>query len=642
MRTGIAFDEQAYRMRRRRLNVGLALRLHSFQSAGGGCSGSRMPPAGGAAKQQETVIQAVPGKGSGVLVQGSFALMSSFDGFDLSWLVQFASLLVLPFAHEDLAIVAGAYIVNHNLMPVSLVTLSIYGGIVGSDFALYGIGAGARRLPWLRRYADQRVVRFSETLKRNIFGLVALCRFVPGVVFIAFVACGWARVPFSRFTLASLAISAVYLPLTLYLLIQFGSMLDASIGLWTWPLLLSAMAVFSLARRKVLDFGELATPEFTGTRALAERSGGHRGMPLLPPASRKVALAERIPPGLFYLPLMASWFARGLRRGSLTLPTAANPAIPTGGMWGESKSAYFDDIAESLRNWVAAYAVMRRSTADGERELARALALLADKGIGFPIVAKPDIGWHGYGVRKLDDAAALRDYLARYPVGVALILQSFVPYAGEAAVLYARMPGAPRGRIRSLTLRYFPHVIGDGRSSLRALIHRDPRARWKSSLHLGRDRSHRGVSAGELDRIPANGEVVQIALIGNQRAGGLYYDGRSCITAALEQRFDEIARSMTQFHYGRFDIRFGSVEAMMRGDDFKILEINGIGGEAIDCWDPRLSVWQTYARLFEEQRVLFELGERNRARGFQPTPVREFVNLLRMQTGLIKLYPPSE
>lgn len=575
-------------------------------------------------------------------MQGSFALMSSIDGFDLSWLVQFASLLVLPFAHEDLAIVAGAYIVNNNLMPVSLVMLSIYGGIVGSDFALYAIGAGARRLPWLRRYADQRVVRFSETLKRNIFGLVALCRFVPGVVFIAFVACGWARVPFSRFTLASLAVSAIYLPLTLYLLIQFGSALDASIGIWTWPLLLSAMAVFSLVRRKVLDFGDLQDGERAGVQDISERSAGHFGMPALPQTSRKVALAERIPPALFYLPLMASWLLHGLRRRCLTLPTAANPAIPTGGMWGESKSAYFDDVDVSLRGWVAAYTVIRRSVIEGDGDLMRALDLMRQNGIGFPIVAKPDIGWHGYGVRRLDDQGALRDYIARFPVGIGLILQRYVPYAGEAAVLYARMPGEERGRIRSLTLRYFPHVIGDGRSTLRALIHRDPRARWKSSLHLGRDRSHRGVGAGELDRVPADGEVVQIALIGNQRAGGLYYDGRTFITAALEQRFDEIACSMTEFHYGRFDIRFGSVEAMMRGDDFQILEINGIGGEAIDCWDPRLSVWQTYGRLFEEQRVLFEIGDRNRARGFQPTPVREFVNLLHMQTGLIKLYPPSE
>src|SRR5919197_4849100 len=74
-----------------------------------------------------------------------------FSDHDYSWLAQFFSLLVLPFAHEDLAIILGAYIVVNKIMPAALVALCIYGGMVVSDFALYGIGAGARRMPWLTR-----------------------------------------------------------------------------------------------------------------------------------------------------------------------------------------------------------------------------------------------------------------------------------------------------------------------------------------------------------------------------------------------------------------------------------------------------------------------------------------------------------
>src|SRR5690242_11703622 len=108
-------------------------------------------------------------------------------GFDLTSLMQLVSLVVLPFAHEDLAIVLGAYIVVNDVLPTGLVVASIYGGMVVSDFALYGIGAGARRLPWLRKHAvDDRVHGFGDLLKRNLFALVALCRFVPGFVFVAF------------------------------------------------------------------------------------------------------------------------------------------------------------------------------------------------------------------------------------------------------------------------------------------------------------------------------------------------------------------------------------------------------------------------------------------------------------------------
>ena len=190
---------------------------------------------------------------------------------------------LLPFAHEDLAIVAGAYIINNELMPASLVAIGLYGGIVGSDFALYGIGAGARRLPWLSRYADHRVQRFSENMRRNIFGLVTLCRFVPGVVFVAFIACGWSRVSLTRFLLASLVVSAIYLPLTLYLVLQFGTALDGMIGWWTWPLLLAGMATFGLMRKKVFAFNDASA------RAALPRTGGHDGMPFLAGHRSKVA-----------------------------------------------------------------------------------------------------------------------------------------------------------------------------------------------------------------------------------------------------------------------------------------------------------------------------------------------------------------
>ncbi len=569
---------------------------------------------------------------------------SLFAWIDLSWAAKFASLLVLPFAHEDLAIIAGAYIVVNNLMPTSLVALSIYGGIVASDFALYGIGAGARRLPWLHRFAiDDRIRKFGDALKRNLFSLVLICRLVPGVVFVAFIACGWARVSLARFTVASLTISALYLPLMLYLAIWFGDALDDHAGFWAWPLLLGALAVAGFARKRVFAFRdaeEIAAPAAAGPAAASV--AGHRGMPALAGLPRTVALAERIPPALFYFPLVLTWIGLGLRHRSLTLPSACNPAIPTGGMWGESKSLYLAGVAAAQRRWIADFVVLKRGP-DGcdQLDLSRAIALVREAGLSFPLVAKPDVGWQGYGVRRIDSEAALRTYLAQYPAGEDIILQAYVPYAGEAAVLYARVPGAAHGGIVSMTFRYFPHVVGDGHSALRDLIRTDPRARWKAHLHLGFDPSHSGPGARRLDRVPARGEVVQIAMIGNQRAGGLYLDARDYIAPALVERFDAIACSMPEFHYGRFDLRFDSTEAFMRGEDFSIVEINGIGGEAIDVWDPQLPVGETYRRLLAQQRLLFAIGERNRARGFAPTPVREFLGRLIWQTRLIRRYPAS-
>lgn len=176
---------------------------------------------------------------------------------DYSWLAQFLSLLVLPAAHEDLAILLGGYLVVNQLMPVGIVVATIYLGMVASDLALYGIGAGARRLPWLSRLAvNERVANLGGTLHRNLFGLAALGRVVPGAVFVIMIASGWTRVPWSRVALASLFSSALYLPLMLYLVIVFGDALDDRAGLWTWPFLLGLIVALAFMRYRVFTFHE--------------------------------------------------------------------------------------------------------------------------------------------------------------------------------------------------------------------------------------------------------------------------------------------------------------------------------------------------------------------------------------------------
>jgi membrane protein DedA with SNARE-associated domain len=204
---------------------------------------------------------------------------------DYSWLAKFLSLLFLPFAHEDLAILLGGYLVVNRLMPVGLVVAAIYLGMVVSDLALYGIGAGARRMPWLGRLAvNGRVTSFGDTLRRNLLGLAALGRVVPGVIFVVMIACGWARVPLTRVALASLVTSALYLPLMLYLVVVFGDALDDRAGLWTWPFLLGLLVAAAFMRYRVFTFHENGKAE-AGTSGLRRR-----------PSLRRQAASRARPP----------------------------------------------------------------------------------------------------------------------------------------------------------------------------------------------------------------------------------------------------------------------------------------------------------------------------------------------------------
>src|SRR3546814_4573724 len=92
-------------------------------------------------------------------------------------------------------------------------------------------------------------------------------------------------------------------------------------------------------------------------------------------------------------------------------------------------------------------------------------------------------------------------------------------------------------------------ILGDGCATLAELIARDPRTRRMA-------RRHRKAAAAQLTRVPAKGELVRLSLLGSVRIGALYTDGSAYITPALTARFDELARAMQEFYFGRFDVRF--------------------------------------------------------------------------------------
>jgi membrane protein DedA with SNARE-associated domain len=568
--------------------------------------------------------------------------VAGVDFASLAQLFQLLSLIALPFAHTDIAIVLGGYIVVNDLMPAGLVLLSIYGGIVGSDFALYGIGAGARRLPWLKRHAvDDRVQTFADMLKRNTFALVALSRLVPGLRFVAGVACGWRQVSLARFTLASLFVSALYVPLVLYLVVVFGDALDDHIGLWAWPALLAVLAATAFARRQILAF--------QGTAA-----GGSEEAPRLPPLDIdgrailgapaglrcRIAPIERIPRVLLRIALVLHWIALGLRYRSFTLPSAVNPGRGDG-LAGGSKCELLRAVGGEPRELIAEFVVMRRRADPGLIDLdhARALRLMADAGLRFPLVAKPDIGRDGLGVRLIGDAAGLKAYLAGFPDGAKLILQRYVSAAGEATALVARRPGH-QGWMVSLTLCHGPHIVGDGFSTVRALIARDQRACRHAGLHLGLDAGHLGCERAALDRVPACGEAVRLALIASRRAGALSFDADTALTLALSEKLAAVAGAIPDFHCGRLGLRFRSLEALMRGE-ICIIGIGGPEGDVEAAFDPALPLREAVRRLFAHQRLLFAIGDCNRADGIAPVPLGERLAAFIQRADLTGRYPAS-
>ncbi|HEU5293902.1 MAG TPA: hypothetical protein VFU71_03840 [Burkholderiaceae bacterium] len=381
-------------------------------------------------------------------------------------------------------------------------------------------------------------------------------------------------------------------------------------------------------------FADLASEPTTAPH----RVRPHQGMPPLDRDGPALSNFEFWPMWAFYPPIVAyaAWLM--LRHRGVLLPTVANPSFPGGGFYGESKAAILALATQHAAEWVAPFIRWQRPdqpAGDSVAECDAALAALAKAGLSLPVVAKPDLGCRGAGVKLVRTRADLHNYIGGFPHGAAFLLQQLVPHEGEAGIFYCRRPGQSRGRIVSITLKYFPHVTGDGRRTLRELILADPRAGKLSHLYLRRH-------TARLDDIPAAGESIRLAFAGSHSRGAIFRNGTHLVTPAMEERFDAIAQALPEFHFGRFDVRFETFASVQRGEGFTILEINGAGAESTHIWDRHTGLLQAWRDLMRQYRWLFEIGAANRARGFKPMHLADFVRDYRREKFLTPKYPATD
>ena len=345
----------------------------------------------------------------------------------------------------------------------------------------------------------------------------------------------------------------------------------------------------------------------------------------------KQGALERLPKWAIIVPLAVHWLYLSVRFGGLTLPSAANPALTAGGLVGEGKREYFDSMGPLARAVTAPYASVRKHRS---LDMPALQAAMAGAGLDFPLIVKPDLGMCGYGVRKVDNLRELFCYAFHFPDAETMILQQYLPQENEAGVFYVRDPATGTGRVIGLALRYFPRVTGDGQKTIAQLI--------KASCRAGRSLgtcTHRATA--DLARVPAAGEPVRLSTIGSTRVGGLYRDGKAHITPALTSAIDAIARDMTDFHFGRFDVRFTTLEALRAGTGLTIMEVNGAGAEAIEAWDPDTGLVAGLRTMFAKQRWLFDIGAANRNKGATPIGLLQLARLNAAQQRLLDTYPRS-
>ncbi len=493
---------------------------------------------------------------------------------------------------EDLTCITAGLMASQGRISLLAATIACFLGIFIGDLGLLAAGRAFGR-PLLRLppfswwVTEAQVDRASAWYTRNGPQVILMSRFMPGARLPLYVAAGILRTSAPRFALW-FALAGL---------------------LWT-PLLVGGAALVGERAQALLDQAQLGI-ELILVLALVLVLTLRTLVPLLTWRGRRLALGwwrrqtrwEFWPMWRVYPPVILHILRLMAQHRSATVFTACNPGIPLSGVVGESKQAIYAALGGD-QNPLLPRTLFLSGALPLPRRVEEALAFRAalDR---WPVVLKPDAGQRGLGVKIVRSDAEIRAYLeATERDTLAQEHLSGVEYG----LFYVRRPGEAQGALFSLTEKRPLDVTGDGRSTLEELILADERAVCMAPTHLRRH-------ADRLGEIPAAGERVRLVEIGTHSQGSVFLDGEDVRTPALEAAVDAVCQRFAGgFHFGRFDVRAESVDALRAGR-FKIIELNGVTSEAVHIYDPKNPLGYALSVLCEQWTLAFAIGAANAAAG---------------------------
>ncbi|MCY4418254.1 MAG: hypothetical protein OXB93_00195 [Cytophagales bacterium] len=261
---------------------------------------------------------------------------------------------------------------------------------------------------------------------------------------------------------------------------------------------------------------------------------------------------------------------------------------------------------------------LRFSAGCSEKEV---LDLIGKNKLSYPLIFKPNIGLRGLGVQKILSREDIGPYLAS--IRGDILVQAYIDFPMEIAVFYYRYPHQARGRILSLYSRKPLFVRGDGVSTVRDLLLRDP---YKYRF-LSRVREY---NAGLLDEIPpASGTDYVVLPMGNHSYGAQIQDLRKRITPRLEKVIGDLSRPIRGFHVGRFDIKCRSLSELEEGKAFKVLELNGVCSEQGHIYEPGYGYFRAMKDLIKQLRITSAIAQELKNTSILPPSREQKKRLLR-------------
>ncbi len=512
----------------------------------------------------------------------------------LSLAIVLVLLALATLVSEDLACIAAGLLVGRGSIGFLPASLACFVGIVVGDLMLYLAGRWVGRLALSRAplrwfITEGDLARSSAWFQLRGLRLVLGSRFLPGTRLPTYVAAGMLQTRMLPFVAAFLLASLLWVPMLVGASALFGGQLlewfSTTGGRLAGPGFLAGLLVLYVSVR------------------LGAGMATWRGRRLLLSRWRRATRWEFWPMWAIYPPVVLYIIWLGIKHRGMTVFTHANPAMPRGGLIGESKFAILQGLglAQSAPNRVARTLFLPDSQPHDARVGALA-SFVAQEQLSWPVVLKPDVGERGKGVAfasNLEDAGRIL-----LETEGDILVQERIE-GREFGVFYYRMPDEVVGRIFAITDKRFPEVVGDGVHDLEHLILADDRAVCSARTFLGQH-------ASRLTWVPGRGERVQLTRLGTHSKGSLFLDGTAFRTPALERAVDALSKNYSGFYFGRFDLVAPTEEALCSGWPLVVLELNGVSSEATSIYDPRHNLIHAWGTLFQQWSVAFRIGIMNR------------------------------
>jgi membrane protein DedA with SNARE-associated domain len=521
------------------------------------------------------------------------------------------AIFLLSFAYEDGATLLAVTLGTSGRLDARVGFASVVFGIWAGDMGLYVFGAkvgGKVALSkWVKRFlSPESLAKAQSWFERRGTLAIILSRFIPGSRLPLYFAAGTLKQP-ARI---------------------FGALTGVCAIVWVGGIFAaSRFSIISLGSGK--SFAAIVVFLLIGPWLLARLL--RSTLPKLRLAWKKYRRWEFWPAWMFYPPVaaMCAWLA--VKNRGLALPALANPSFQNGGIIGESKIDVLRALTKIAPDFVADGCLL--PSAPFRDRVRLFLDLRQQLDMRYPIVLKPNVGQRGAGFKVIKSDSDLEYYLSCLPSD--LILQRYIPGDKEIGIFYYRFPGVARGEIFAITEKIFPVVVGDGKSTLEELIALDNRASLIAKTYLDRFSDIRS------QVLPEN-RVLRLVEAGNHCQGCIFRDGRHLLSEELRGRIDQISRALSGFFIGRYDIRYSNEGDLRRGENFKIIELNGAASEATNIYDERNSLLAAYRTLYSQWELVYAIGRANRDLGHTLPGIRGIWNDWNSYRSMSKAYPAAD